>query len=147
MLISLNQFNLLAFGLCHTVWSYFHVIPVVSLPPRPTIPSLNLPCKVVAGGWAGELNSFAVERSVTKQVTEVLKQRQKFVRSVLKDCQHLCRHHVVHHKEWGLREEQTDMKLGIKRICTFTLARNHIWNIAALGDRINISNQNTFSTQ
>lgn len=99
----------------------------MSPPPQSPIPSLDLPCKVVAGGRARELNSFTVERGVPEQVTEVLKQLQQFVRGVLKDCHHLCAHHVVHYKERGLREEQTDMKLEIKMICNnATAANNHM---------------------
>lgn len=63
------------------------------------LPSLDLPCVVIGRSRAGELHGLAVQRGVSEQVAEVLKQLQKLVRGVLKDGQHLCRHHVVNNEE------------------------------------------------
>lgn len=70
------------------------------------VPSLDLTGVVVGWSGAGELDGLAVQRSVSEQVTEILKQLQQLVGGVLKDGQHLCRHHVVHHKEGRLREKE-----------------------------------------
>lgn len=70
-----------------------------------TVPSLDLPCVVVGRSRAGELDSLTVQRSISVQVTKILKQFQQLVRGVLKDSQHLCRHHVVHNKKRRLQEK------------------------------------------
>lgn len=67
-----------------------------------SVPSLDLPGVVVGRSRAGELDRLAVQRSVSEQVAEILKQLQQLVGGVLKDGQHLCGHHVVHNEEGGL---------------------------------------------
>ena len=70
-----------------------------------SVPSLDLPCVVVGRSGAGELDGLAVQRGVSVQVTEILKQLQQLVGGVLKDGQHLRGHHVVHDEEGRLSEE------------------------------------------
>lgn len=67
-----------------------------------SLPALDLPCEVVARGRARELD-FTVQGGIAEEVTEVLKELQKLVRRVLEHSDHLCAHHVVHHKEGGLQ--------------------------------------------
>lgn len=60
---------------------------------RPCIyisPALHLAGEVVAGSRAGELHSLAVESGVPEEVAEVFEKLQKFVRSVLENCNDLC---------------------------------------------------------
>lgn len=73
-----------------------------------SVPSLDLPGVVIGRSGAGELDGLAVQRSVSEQVAEVLKELQQLVRGVLKDGQHLRGHHVVDDKERRLREKRTD---------------------------------------
>lgn len=70
------------------------------------VPSLHLSGVVVGRSWTWELYGLTVQSCVSKQVTEILKQLQELVGCVLEDGQHLCGHHVVHHEEWRLREEE-----------------------------------------
>lgn len=80
-----------------------------------SIPSLDLPCVVVGWRGAGELDGLAVQRSVSEQVTEILKQLQQLVRGVLKDGQHLRRHHVVDNKERRLWEKGRGREDGLQK--------------------------------
>lgn len=64
-----------------------------------SVPSLDLPSVVVGGSRAGKLDSLAVQRGISEQVTEILKELQQLVRGVLEDGQHLRGHHIVNNKE------------------------------------------------
>lgn len=46
-----------------------------------------------------------MQGGITEEVTEILKELQKLIRGILKHSDHLSRHHVVHHKERGLRKK------------------------------------------
>ena len=83
------------------------------------VPSLDLPCVVVGWRGAGELDGLAVQRGVSEEVTEIFKQLQELVGGVLKDGQHLCRHHVVHNEERRLSDkEEQGVKVWRKKVQT-----------------------------
>lgn len=83
------------------------------------VPSLDLPCVVVGWCGAGELDGLAVQRGVSEEVAEIFKQLQQLVGGVLKDGQHLCRHHVVHNEERRLSdEEEQGVKVWRKKVQT-----------------------------
>lgn len=70
------------------------------------VPPLDLSRVVIWRSWTGELDSLTVQRGVSVQVAEILKQLQQLIGSVLKDGQHLGRHHVVHNKERRLPQKE-----------------------------------------
>lgn len=47
-----------------------------------------------------------MQGGIAEEVTEVLKELQQLIRCILKHCDHLCCHHVVHHEEGGLRKKR-----------------------------------------
>lgn len=79
-----------------------------------SVPSLDLPGVVVGGSGAGELDGLAVQRGVSEQVAEILKELQQLVGGVLEDGQHLRGHHVVHDEERRLREKEKRVTTGRK---------------------------------
>lgn len=95
----------------NSIW-YFHSIAGHFIS---SVPSLDLPGVVIGRRRAGELDGLAVQRSVSEQVTEILKELQQLVRRVLKDSQHLRGHHVVDDKERRLRGEGDDGVGGNER--------------------------------
>lgn len=88
-------------------------------------PALDLPGKVVAGSWAGELDRLTVQGGIPEEVTEVLKQLQQLIGRILKYGNNLCGHHVVHNEERRLEREAeaavTQESTGGEAVPSFSL--------------------------
>ena len=79
-----------------------------------------------------------MQGSIAEEVTEVLKELQQLIRCVLKHRDHLCRHHVVHHKERGLQKKTDSMGHPCPGNCLLDLKatpHNNAFRDPSLGTR------------
>lgn len=88
-------------------------------------PALDLPGKVVAGSWAGELDRLTVQGCIPEEVTEVLKQLQQLIGRILEYGNNFCSHHVVHDEERRLERKAeavvTQESAGGEAVPSFSL--------------------------